>query len=288
MTERLADIGARVEGIRQLGAVVSAMRGIAASRAQRARAQIEAVNSYSAILAVAIARALALVPGVARAGSADPRRLAVVLFCAEQGFAGAFSERVLDAARADLATSRVFLVGARGASLAAERGLKPAWNGAMPSQSTGVPRIADEIAEALYTRIATGEIDRLDTVFTMWRPGSTATIERRSLFPLDMARIAQPTDRVAPLLNLAPSSLLSALTADYVHAQLCEAGLEAFAAENEARMAAMASAHTEIERKLDRLRGQAQIVRQEEITAEIIELAAGDAAGQADLHRAAL
>ncbi len=288
MTERLANIGARIEGIRQLGSVVSAMRGIAASRAQQARAQIDAVNSYSAILAVAIARASALVRGSAPGGGSDPRRLAVVLFCAEQGFAGAFSERVLDAASADLTASRVFMVGARGAAIAAERGLKLAWSGAMPSQSKGVPRIADKIAEALYARIATGEIDRLDTVFTMWQAGFTATIERRTLFPLDMARFAQPTDRIVPLLNLVPSQLLSALTADYVHAQLCEAGLQAFAAENEARMAAMASAHTEIERKLDHLRGQAQIVRQEEITAEIIELAAGDAAGRTDMHPAEL
>ena len=34
MTERLADIGARVEGVRQLGAVVNAMRGIAAAPVQ--------------------------------------------------------------------------------------------------------------------------------------------------------------------------------------------------------------------------------------------------------------
>ena len=39
MTERLADIGARIGGIRQLGAVVNAMRGIAAARAQQARSQ---------------------------------------------------------------------------------------------------------------------------------------------------------------------------------------------------------------------------------------------------------
>ena len=42
MTERLADIRARVEGMRQLGGVVNAMRGIAAARAQQARSQLVA------------------------------------------------------------------------------------------------------------------------------------------------------------------------------------------------------------------------------------------------------
>ena len=57
MTERLADIGARIDGIRQLGAVVNAMRGIAAARAQQARSQLIAVDSYAATIAVAIGRA---------------------------------------------------------------------------------------------------------------------------------------------------------------------------------------------------------------------------------------
>jgi len=281
LTERLADIGGRVRGIRQLGSVVSAMRGIAAARAQRARGQIEAVEAYSAILAAALGQAMTLAPAEASTGRADPAQRAIVLFCAEQGFAGAFSERVLEAAGPDLATSTLFLVGARGAALAAERGLTLAWSGGMPSQSTGVPRVADVIAEALYARIATGEIARLDAIFTLWRAGATATVERRSLFPLDMAGFARPGG-AAPLLNLTPVALLGALTADYVHARLCEAGLQAFAAENEARMAAMASAQKEIDRQLDRLQGRARIVRQEEITAEIIELAAGDAASRAD------
>ena len=54
MTERLADINARIEGVRQLGAVVNAMKGIAAARARTARAQLDAVDSYAATIAAAI------------------------------------------------------------------------------------------------------------------------------------------------------------------------------------------------------------------------------------------
>lgn len=87
MTERLADITARIEGISQLGTVVNAMRGLAGARAQAARNQLAAVESYAAIIAAAVARGFALVPD----GGAPhrPPRLAFVLFCAEQGFAGA-------------------------------------------------------------------------------------------------------------------------------------------------------------------------------------------------------
>ena len=57
--------------------------------------------------------------------------------------------------------------------------------------------------------------------------------------------------------------------------QLCHAALHAFAAENEARMASMASARNQIEQQLAELGLIQRIVRQEDITAEIIELAAG-------------
>jgi len=68
MTERLADINARIDGIGQLKAVVNAMRGIAAARAQQARSQLTAVDSYAATIALAIGRALAL-GSTARTGS---------------------------------------------------------------------------------------------------------------------------------------------------------------------------------------------------------------------------
>ena len=277
MTERLAEIGDRIVGIRQLGAVVSAMRGIAAARARTAKGQLAAVEAFSAILAGAIGQALALIPAGAASGGSH---LGIVVFCAEQGFAGAFSERVLDSVGSDFRTASVFLVGTRGAAVAAERGIATAWTGAMPSHSLGIPRMADRIAEALYAAIGEGKIDVLDTIVTEWQAGQSMNVQRRRLFPLDPTRFAQSVDVSPPLLNLPPAALLAALTADYVHAQLCAAGLQAFAAENQARMMAMASAHTEIDRKLVRLQGRARVIRQEEITAEIVELAAGEAASQ--------
>jgi F-type H+-transporting ATPase subunit gamma len=209
----------------------------------------------------------------------------VVLFCAEQGFAGAFSERVLDAVRADVSDSELFLVGTRGRAVAEQRGIVAGWSSPMPSNPLGVPKLADRISEALYTRVAMGEIDRLDAVFSQWRPGHGIHIGRRRLFPLDMSGFPRPNDVNAPLLNLPSETLLIELTADYVHAQLCNTALHAFAAENEARMEAMASARSQIERKLSALLATQRIIRQEEITAEIIELAAGETAGRSDRAR---
>ena len=274
MTGRLADINARIDGIRQLGMVMNAMRGIAAARAQQARGQLAAVERFAASLTAAIGQALMFLPANDAGNDHSSRRAGLVLFCAEQGFAGAFSERVLNAVGPDIATHELFLVGTRGIAAARERGVSASWTDALPAHSTGIPRLAGEIAEALYQRIATGGINQLDAVFSQWQPGSGITIVRQRLFPFDMTAFARPAGKGAPLLNLAPDELLRALMADYVHAQLCSAGLHAFAAENQARMEAMAAASHQVERHLASLESTQRIVRQEEITAEIIELSA--------------
>ena len=170
----------------------------------------------------------------------------------------------------------------QGGAVAAERGITAGWKSPMPSHSLGVPKLADRIAEALYARISMGEIDRLDAVFSQWQPGHGIHVERSRLFPFDMSAFPRSTDANGPLLNLACETLLSELTADYMHAQLCNAALHAFAAENEARMEAMAAAHKQIERQLSSLQATQRLVRQEEITAEIIELAAGETASRSD------
>ena len=275
MTERLADVTARITGMHQLGAVVGAMRGIAAARAQQARTQLAAVDSYAAAIAAGIGRAMAIMPPGETARANVATKPGVVLFCAEQGFAGAFSERIIDAARADIGKAALFAVGTRGIATLAERGIATVWTGAMPAQSLLIPKFADRIAEALYARIATGEIDRLDVVFTHWIVGHGAEILRRRLFPLDMALFPPRIDRSPPLLNLPPATLLAEFTAEHVHAQLCHAALHAFAAENEARLEAMAAAQREVQRRMGELESTQRQVRQEEITAEIVELTAG-------------
>jgi len=284
MTERLADITAHIDSVRQLGAVVNALRGIAGARAQQARSQLVAVDAYTQTISAAIGRALPLIANPGGAGGRRSARRALVLFCAEQGFAGDFSEHVLDAAGGDLTGAEVFLIGGRGAAGASERGVPVAWTTGAPAHSAGIPKLADRIAEALYSRIATGDIDRLDAIFSRWRLGESVAIERQCLIPLDVSAFASPSTGGPPLVNLAPGALLDALTADYVHAQLCKAALHTFAAENQARMEAMAAAHNQIDHRLAALSATLRRVRQENITAEIIELAAGETASRQGAH----
>lgn len=267
MSERLSDIAAHIASVERLGSVVSSMRGIASARARQAEAQLQAVDSYAGTIRSALSRTLAqLPPAPPPAGTST-----LVLFLAEQGFVGAFSDKVLDALPPD--PPRIWLVGTRGVSVAAERGITPWRSSAMPAKSEVIPRAADTMARMLLSE----DPGPIEALFPVTAPDGRVTAERLPLFPFDTAPEGPTT---APLLNLDPATLLEHLMAEALHAGLCRAALHATAAENMARMIAMGAAQKQTEQKLEELRAEERLVRQETITSEIIELAAGETAAR--------
>lgn len=281
MTERLADIVTQIQNVRQLAAIVTAMRGIAASRAQKSRSLLAGIEAYADVVSRAIGQALSLLPSdITASPPLRHPRLGLIMFCAEQGFAGAFSERVLDAAAGDLGGAATLIVGTRGAVVANERGIKPAWSAPMATHVNAIPSFANRLVDALYGYVAAGTIAKVDILFSRSVPGSGIHMDRHSLLPIDFERFVRPLEKQTPLTTLAPQLLLERLTTEYVYAQLCDAAMHAFEAENEARMMAMASAKTNIETKLASLSQRERQLRQQEITTEIVELAAGAEASQ--------
>lgn len=275
MTERLAQIVAQAQNVRQLGAVVTVMRGIAASRAQKGRSLLLGIDAYAEVVSRAIGQALALLPPDLPGGTvAGHANRGLILFCAEQGFAGAFSERVIASAESDLEGATTLIVGARGMMVVGERGVKPAWSAPMVTHAEAVPDLTNRVADTLYAFVAEGRMTTVDILYSRTVSGGIR-VGRHSLLPIDFARFARPAGSVAPLTTLTPELLLERLAAEYVFAQLCRAAMHAFEAENEARMLAMTSAKTNVETKLGALLQRERQLRQEEITTEIIELTAG-------------
>jgi F-type H+-transporting ATPase subunit gamma len=206
-------------------------------------------------------------------------RAASVLFCAEQGFAGAFSDRVLDEVLEGLkpehlAGRSLLIVGTRGAAIAEQRGLAAAWSAAMANQIANVPELANRLADVLYGRIATEGISDVEVVFSAVDDEHKLTVRRRKLLPISLERFKRPMPALPPLTNLAPAQLLPKLVEEFVYAALCEAAVQSFAAENAARLQAMSAAGDNVDRMLGELFQREREVRQEEITAEIVELAA--------------
>jgi F-type H+-transporting ATPase subunit gamma len=278
MSGRSEELAARINSVGQLGSVVGALRSIAAAHAQRSRESLAGVDIYAEDVARAIALALTLQPAAPDPPAAQPGPPIMLLFCAEQGFAGSFSQRVFDAAGESVRHACLLVVGRRGQRVASACGLTPDWCTPAIAHVAGAAALADRIATELTRRVGAGNAGNVDILYTRLRDGNKLDIVLQPLLPLDLHRFGRVLQRPPPLVQLEPAVLLQRLAIEYLRAQLTEALLHSFAAENTARMLTMTAAHDNIGRTLESLHRAARIARQESITAEVVELASATAA----------
>jgi F-type H+-transporting ATPase subunit gamma len=279
MSGKLSEVEGRIGTVHQLEAVITAMRGSAAVRSLEARGKLPGIEAYASIFAGAIGQALAIAPNDEREPQKrkGPEGHIVIALCAEQGFAGAFNELVLDAAERHLkvGTAELLIIGNRGVMVAAERGLAFSWSAPMVAHVAEVPLLASRITDALYARLEKIQARRVTVIHAVPAPSASIEVVERTLLPFDFARFKLPPRTLPPLTTLPLDKLLAELAEEYVFSELCEEVTLSFAAENEARMRAMIAARSNIARKLDELVGSFRRLRQDEITDEIIELSAG-------------
>jgi F-type H+-transporting ATPase subunit gamma len=280
MTEKFAQVEARIASVEQLAAVISAMRGIAAARNQEAARHLDGIRAYARTVGLAIGRVLDMFPKSRDRLSDKGTEGAhvVIVFVAEQGFAGPFSRRILAElgtllARDGKGRRDIMLIGDRGMSEAIEAGLAINWSAPMIAATEQASRLANQIVEELFSRIDADGADRVSLVHAIPSASPELKIVTKALVPFDFDRFQAVRDENPPMLTLPPATLLRALVEEYLFAELCEAVILSFAAENEARARAMSAAQTNVGDTLDGLVARSRRLRQDEITEEITELA---------------
>lgn len=278
MDQRAAELQTRIATVRGFSGLVNAMRGVAATRAQRARRSIEGVDAYARTVREAMIQVLALdhLAGDSPAtGSADRSggRPVLLVFCADQGFCGGFSEQVFDAARI-APGDRLFLIGSQGLRLARLRGIEPEWHGPLIAHADAAVQAAERLHQALAEALARRSAPRVEVIHAELAIGNRYQVHRSRLLPLDYEDMGG-RDGARPDIQLPPRQLLDDLTFEYIAATLTRAMLHSHASENVARLQAMAAAHENVRRMAESLQGEERLLRQESITAEILELTAG-------------
>jgi F-type H+-transporting ATPase subunit gamma len=276
--EQLSDLRKRIDATRQLETVFSAMRGVAAARSRDAQRSLEGVRAYAQSVGESIQIAMALAPEPVASPAVATTHITLA-FGSEQGFAGAFDERILNEAQRIDAKAKLYLVGRHAALSAMERKRRVDWSTPMTLRALDAPRVAERIAEALYDDAATKEALRVTLLHLEPTSPTEIAMRARPLLPLDLARFPRAKDATPPLLNLPAAALLAALVEEYVFAELCEATLLSFAAENIARVQAMTAARSNVKKTLDELSARSRRLRQEQITDELMELSRPRAAG---------
>ena len=275
---RVQEIAIQIGSLKELSGVIAAIRVMATVQMQQGERALDAVRNYTEIVRHAFAEAAALVPEEREdAATRVLSRPCLVVFCSEHGFCGAFNEPLIRAAAAASQQERnlrLLFVGSRGALRAAEHGVHPYLTLTMATHIGGVGAAARRVAAELYRMFIAQTITSAEIIY-MRETTANTSLERLTLLPFETPSIAAHQATAPPLVNMQPRRLRDELAAEYMFAMLEAAAMESFTSENAARFRTMQAAHENIDRKSAELNRLARRLRQEAVTAEILELIGG-------------
>ena len=266
--EQAQALKARLANLRELRKLFQALRVMAAGRLHEGQEALAGIRAHITVVEAALSEALALAEGEAplAPGVGPPVLIAV---CAEHGFVGGFNARLLDhAAALRVHGEHLLVVGSRGATLAGERGLAPDGRQSMATHAPGVP----VLARRLFPQVQGAS--RVRVVFGAYRRGGAFDVTTRGVLPPEPPPPVSKS-RVLPLSQLPPAELVALLYDEFLFAALTAALMESFASENAARLQVMEAADRTIADKLDVLKRVENDIRQETITAELLDVVTG-------------
>lgn len=267
--EQLARIEARLDSLSGLGELVGALRSMAASRVREAQDALAATRAFRDILDRAIAE-IAPACHAAETGRKDDGA-AMVIIASQQGFAGAFNERIVDAALSERRPDeKLCVIGRRGEVALAVQGITAGQAQPMTSRAGGVVALARRLSRQLSGSSS------VRIVHAHHVGGANYNPSVRPVLPLhDPSSNGRET---VPLHHIAPDRLFAALASEYLFAEIADALMDSLASENAARLTMMDGASRNIEDKLERLRRDAHVARQDELTTDMIDVVTGAAA----------
>ncbi|HKJ75482.1 MAG TPA: F0F1 ATP synthase subunit gamma [Alphaproteobacteria bacterium] len=269
--EQLPRLKARIASLEELRDLIGALRAMAGARVQEAQEALAGIRRYAQVVERAIAENAALLSRTSVSRRAAPvDRGILIVVTSEHGFTGAFNDRLIARAREEQRPDLgLGIVGRRGAVLAEEAGIEVDWSVPMATHIGGVPAIARRVADRLAA-VSTARI-----VFAAYRTGGQYEIEARDILPLDPRLLRRMEHVEPPLHQLEPYVLLERLSDEYLFAEVTHALMESLASENGARLQVMSAADHNIGDKLETLGRRHHHLRQEAITAELLDVVIG-------------
>ena len=297
----------RIRSVQSTKKITRAMELIAASRIVKAQARVAAAVPYADRI-TEVARHLH-----ESGGSSHPlllprpeiRAVALVVIGADRGLCGGYNSSVIRAAEAEIReharAGRDYTLVTAGRKVEGYFRFRNYRIRAAHAGFSGSPSYEDarEIAGSLLEPFEAGELDLVQTVYTRFASAGRQEVIVRPLLPLDSAGFEG--GRAASSLAAAghdaagsdgakasyefepnPEAILDELLPRYAQARVYAALLNAAASEHAARQRAMKAATDNADELIIALSRVMNRARQDAITTEIMEIAGGAEALQAD------
>jgi F-type H+-transporting ATPase subunit gamma len=278
----------KIHSAEDLLSVVKTMKTLAAVNIRHYELAVESLGEYSRTVEMGLH--IVLTAESHRGVTARPAkydRLGVVLFGSDQGLCGQFNERIVAHTLESLADQpepmrqRFLLsVGGRCAALCDESGQSVETILATPGGIAGIAPLVQELLIYIERWRRHDDIDRI-LIFYNRPQGNTGYIQTSvQLLPVDLEWLhsleqARWPSRMLPTFTMNWDQLFAALIRQYMYVALFRASAESLAAENAARVASMQNAERNIEDRLEELQRSYHRQRQNQITAELLDIVSG-------------
>ena len=292
--ESLRDIRNRINSVQKTMKITNAMYLMASSKLKKARKALDETEPYFESLQRAISKIILHTDLTNERFFAtdneipqDQIRQGYIIITSDRGLAGAYNHNVCRMAEEELKKypyDVLFCIGQSGHSYFNRH---PELSFRMDEEysfSAGTPSLwqARDLADHIIELFLSGELDAVHVIYTKMQNALVTTTEMIQLLPLHGELF--PSNKVVETetyiedFDPSPSAVLRKVIPNYVKGILYGTMVESYAAEQNARMAAMDSATENAKEIVSNLSLEYNRIRQAAITTEITEVVSGAAA----------
>lgn len=286
--ETLEAMRRKLDGARELMAVVKTMKALAAVNIRQVERAVQSLAQYDRTVQLALQVVARRAPEILAAERPTPsdRRLLIVLGT-DQGMVGPFNDMVVTHAlrrmrQVDLPRAQwtVWACGIRAKARLERAGCAVEALFDVPPSVAAIHTTVQEMllrVEAWHSKDRAG---RVDLEFNGPASGAPFQHHHVRLLPVNRTWLRSFVERrwpsrVLPTFTMEPAHLLSSLVRQFLFVTLYRAVAESLAAENAGRLAAMQVAEKNIAERLDELRTAYHQQRQSVITEELMDIVSG-------------
>ena len=278
----------RIRSVQATKKITRAMELIAASRIVKAQQRVVAAVPYSDLITEVVRDLSAAGAGADApllAGRAEVKNVCSVVLSADRGLCGGSNAGVLRATEGEIKRDAlqgrghsIVAIGRKAESYFRFRGynVQQSFGGFTDNPTYAIAKEIGEFVTGLYE---SGEVDRVELVYTRFITAGSQEVVQRPLVPLehDVAEGGDAKNEAGRDYEFEPSpdTILETLLPRYVEARVYAALLNAAASEHAFRQRAMKSATDNAEELIKNLSRIMNRARQDSITTEIMEIVGG-------------
>lgn len=213
-----------------------------------------------------------------------PEKVALIVIASDRGLCGAYNTNILRFAmrryrelQATGADIKTIYLGKRANDFFTKRDIpgrfvEDFWAGRFSTKKS------DVLAAELVNQFLSGEIDRVEVCFTMFKSVLTQTAMVKQILPISVSAPAATTNEefAAPFIyEPGRKEILATLLPSQVRTQMYRVAADSLASEFGSRMTAMDNATRNAKEMISKLSLEANRVRQANITKELLEIIGG-------------